>query len=175
MQSFDGIVIGSGIGGLVAGGLLAHSGKQVLILEGHSLPGGAAQGFSRQGFHFDSGPSFYCGLSDSQGLNPLSQVLTRFYPQKKQEKAEPLYRALEKVIPNLRQRITLELIGTPLTHARFLRRYQGTYGPAIRAGKGRFPGLFTPIQGLYLVGDSTQPGIGVPAVASSGILCANCL
>ncbi len=77
MQSFDGIVIGSGIGGLVAGGLLAHSGKQVLILEGHSLPGGAAQGFSRQGFHFDSGPSFYCGLSDSQGLNPLSQVLTR--------------------------------------------------------------------------------------------------
>ncbi|HEY9866919.1 MAG TPA: NAD(P)/FAD-dependent oxidoreductase [Candidatus Obscuribacterales bacterium] len=489
MQSFDVIVIGSGIGGLVAGGLLADSGKQLLILESHSLPGGAAQGFSRQGFHFDSGPSFYCGLSESQGLNPLRQVLTRlgesletvvydplghyhfpegrlavyggskdyrraiaefsplgagefaqfeqrllkvyqglkeipaielradwkvifklitnygfsvlkllpllgdisssvgqivdqtvrdpwvrrlidlecfllsglkaeatitpdvafmfgerinsvieypiggsqaivqalvrgltklggkiqlgthvdqilvksgkvygvktrkgeefhapivisnatiwdtyshlldpkdlpesyrnnaletpalnsfmhlhlgikseglegltghhvvvhdsnlditipgntcmisipsvwdqnlapagyhgihaytlepfagwskdqFYPQKKRQKAEPLYRALEKIIPDLRQRITLELIGTPLTHARFLRRYQGTYGPAIQAGKGRFPGLFTPIQGLYLVGDSTQPGIGVPAVAASGILCANCL
>ncbi|WP_254173457.1 phytoene desaturase family protein [Planktothrix pseudagardhii] len=489
MQNFDVIVIGSGIGGLVAGALLAHSGKQVMILESHTLPGGAAQGFSRQGFHFDSGPSFYCGLSNSQGLNPLQQVLTRlgeslttvvydplghyhfpegslavygnreryrkaiaqftpegvlefaqfehrllkvyqglkeipaielradwkvipklitnygfsllkllpvlgdisssvgeiveqtvhdpwvrrlidlecfllsglkaegtmtpevafmigernystieypiggsqaivqalvrgltrfggkiqlgthvekilvnggkvygvktrkgeefqaptvisnatiwdtythllnssdlppdyrktalntpavdsfmhlhlglksegleeltghhvvvhnsnlditvpgntcmisipsvwdknlappghhlihaytlepffgwkkdgFYAQNKQEKAEHLYRAVEKIIPDVRQRTTLELIGTPLTHARYLRRYQGTYGPAIVAGQGKFPGPFTPIQGLYLVGDSTQPGIGVPAVAASGILCANCL
>ena len=77
MQNFDGIVIGSGIGGLVAGALLADSGKQVMILESHTLAGGAAQGFSRQGFDFDSGPSFYCGLSDPQGLNPLQQVLTR--------------------------------------------------------------------------------------------------
>lgn len=489
MQNFDVIVIGSGIGGLVAGALLAHSGQRVMILESHTVPGGAAQGFSRQGFQFDSGPSFYCGLSDSQGLNPLQQVLTRlgesletvvydplghyhfpegslavygnrdryqqaiaqftpqgslefaqfeqrllklyeglkeipaielrgdwkvipklitnygfsllkllpllgdlsssvgqivnqtvsdpwvrrlidlecfllsglkaegtvtpevafmlgernhstieypiggsqaivqalvrgltrfggklqlkttvekilvksgkvygvqsqkgeqfyapivisnatiwdtythllnssdlpqsyrqtalktpavdsfmhlhlgikaeglenltghhvvvhdsnlditvpgntcmisipsvwdqnlapagyhlihaytlepflgwkrdeFYAQKKREKAEPLYQAIEKIIPDLRQRITLELIGTPLTHARYLRRYQGTYGPAIAANQGRFPGSFTPIQGLYLVGDSTQPGIGVPAVAASGILCANCL
>jgi phytoene dehydrogenase-like protein len=28
---------------------------------------------------------------------------------------------------------------------------------------------------LYRVGDSTMPGIGVPAVAASGILCANSL
>ncbi len=97
----------------------------------------------------------------------------QFYSQKKQEKAEPLYRALEKIIPDLKERIQLELIGTPLTHARFLRRYQGTYGPAIAAGQGTFPGPFTPIQGLYRVGDSTMPGIGVPAVAASGILCAN--
>ncbi|HEY9297585.1 MAG TPA: all-trans-retinol 13,14-reductase, partial [Phormidium sp.] len=75
--------------------------------------------------------------------------------------------------PDLKERIHLELIGTPLTHARFLRRYQGTYGPAIAAGQGTFPGPFTPIQGLYRVGDSTLPGIGVPAVAASGILCAN--
>ena len=95
------------------------------------------------------------------------------YQQKKKERAQPLYRAIEKVIPDLRERITLELIGTPLTHSHFLHRYQGTYGPAIPAGQGMFPSCHTPISGLYRVGDSTLPGIGVPAVAASGILCAN--
>ena len=97
------------------------------------------------------------------------------YGDRKRERAEPLFRALENVIPDVRDRTVLELIGTPLTHARFLRRYQGTYGPAIAAGKGMFPGCRTPIAGLYRVGDSTMPGIGVPAVAASGILCANAL
>ncbi|MEM9212861.1 MAG: NAD(P)/FAD-dependent oxidoreductase [Cyanobacteria bacterium P01_F01_bin.150] len=95
------------------------------------------------------------------------------YRSQKQERSQPLFRALEKVIPDIRDRITLELIGTPLTHARYLRRYQGTYGPAIAAGQATFPGNKTPIKGLYRVGDSTVPGIGVPAVAASGILCAN--
>ncbi|MEM7793868.1 MAG: NAD(P)/FAD-dependent oxidoreductase [Cyanobacteria bacterium P01_C01_bin.118] len=97
------------------------------------------------------------------------------YETKKEAKAEPLMLALAKVIPDICDRITLKLIGTPLTHQRFLRRYQGTYGPAIAAGQGLFPGCKTPIKGLYRVGDSTLPGIGVPAVAASGILCANSL
>jgi phytoene dehydrogenase-like protein len=97
------------------------------------------------------------------------------YEQKKREKAETLFRAVERIIPDVRERIVLEMIGTPLTHSRFLRRYQGTYGPAIAANEGRFPGCKTPITGLYRVGDSTLPGIGVPAVAASGILCANSL
>ncbi len=97
------------------------------------------------------------------------------YQQKKQERSQSLYRALERIIPDIRQRVVLELIGTPLTHAYYLRRYQGTYGPAIAAGKGMFPSSHTPIPGLYRVGDSTMPGIGVPAVAASGILCANTL
>ncbi|MCF4965846.1 phytoene desaturase family protein [Nostoc sp. CMAA1605] len=97
------------------------------------------------------------------------------YEAKKREKSQTLYRALERIIPDVRKRVVLELIGTPLTHAHYLRRYQGTYGPAIAAGKGLFPSTHTPIQGLYRVGDSTLPGIGVPAVAASGILCANSL
>lgn len=97
------------------------------------------------------------------------------YKEKKKKHSQSLYKALEKVIPDIHQRVTLELIGTPLTHARFLRRYQGTYGPAIVAEKGMFPSCHTPISGLYRVGDSTLPGIGVPAVAASGILCANTL
>ena len=97
------------------------------------------------------------------------------YQEKKQARSQSLFQALEKIIPDLRSRIVLESIGTPLTHARFLRRYQGTYGPAIAAGKGTWPGPQTPVKGLYRVGDSTMPGIGVPAVAASGILCANTL
>ncbi len=97
------------------------------------------------------------------------------YTERKCERAKPLFRALERVIPDVRQRIVLELIGTPLTHSYYLRRHQGTYGPAIAAGQGTFPGPRTPIAGLYRVGDSTLPGIGVPAVAASGILCANSL
>jgi phytoene dehydrogenase-like protein len=98
-----------------------------------------------------------------------------FYQERKRERSQSLFKALEKIIPDLRQRIVLESIGTPLTHARFLRRYRGTYGPAIVAGKGTFPGSQTRVKGLYLVGDSTMPGIGIPAVAASGILCANTL
>lgn len=55
-----------------------------------------------------------------------------------------LYCALERIIPDIRDRIELELIGTPLTHAHYLRRYQGTYGPAIPPGKGMFPSTHTP-------------------------------
>ncbi|MEM9265794.1 MAG: NAD(P)/FAD-dependent oxidoreductase [Cyanobacteria bacterium P01_F01_bin.13] len=97
------------------------------------------------------------------------------YEAKKEAKAQPLFQALQKVIPDICDRITLKLIGTPLTHQRFLRRHRGTYGPAIASGQGLFPGCKTPIKGLYRVGDSTLPGIGVPAVAASGILCANSL
>lgn len=97
------------------------------------------------------------------------------YESRKRQKAEPLYRALEKIIPDLRSRIALELIGTPLTHAHYLRRHKGTYGAAIDARTGMFPPPQTPIAGLYRVGDSTLPGIGVPAAAASGVLCGNLL
>jgi carotene isomerase len=108
-------------------------------------------------------------------FEPWKNLSSEDYKARKREKAEPLFGALEKVIPDLRDRIVLELIGTPLTHSRYLRRHQGSYGPGIKAGKAMFPGCKTPIRGLYRVGDSTQPGIGVPAVAASGILCANTL
>ena len=75
-MNFDVVIIGSGIGGLTAGALLARYGKKIAIFESHSIPGGAAHTFTRKGFTFDSGPSFYCGLgNDKPSLNPLKQVL----------------------------------------------------------------------------------------------------
>ena len=49
------IVIGSGIGGLIAGNLLAKKGHKVTIFESHSMPGGYTAGFYRKGHYFESG------------------------------------------------------------------------------------------------------------------------
>jgi len=98
------------------------------------------------------------------------------YKKLKADRAEVLYKAIEKVIPDLRSRIEVELIGSPLTHERYLRRPQGTYGPAWRAGENMFPGPgLAGIPGLMCCGDSCFPGIGVPAVAASGLTAANSL
>ena len=95
------------------------------------------------------------------------------YKQQKQERAEAMWRGLERVIPDVRDRIELSMIGTPLTHQRYLRRHHGSYGPAHQAGKAQFPGSTTPLAGLLCCGDSTFPGIGIPAVAASGAIAAN--
>lgn len=97
------------------------------------------------------------------------------YARLKEERSQCLWNALERVIPDIRQRTRLQLVGTPLTHKRFLRRHRGTYGPAISAADGSFPGPQTPVPGLYRCGDSCMPGIGVPAAAASGMITANTL
>ena len=74
-QETDIVVIGSGIGGLCCAGLLAKYGHKVLICESHSIAGGAAHSFSRQGYNFDSGPSLFSGMSVRPSTNPLAHVL----------------------------------------------------------------------------------------------------
>jgi phytoene dehydrogenase-like protein len=106
-----------------------------------------------------------------QGLSRGSAA----YAQQKEVRSQVMWKALERIIPDIRSRTTLALTGTPLTHERYLRRYNGSYGPAIWAGKAMFPGPKTPIQGLLCCGDSTFPGIGLPAVAASGMMAAHSL
>lgn len=72
----DVVVIGSGIGGLCCAGLLARYNQDVLLLESHDLPGGAAHSFEIKGYKFDSGPSLFSGFqSRGPQANPLAQVL----------------------------------------------------------------------------------------------------
>ncbi len=97
------------------------------------------------------------------------------YAQQKEQRSEVMWKALERMIPDIRTRCDVTLVGTPLTHARYLRRHRGTYGPAIAAGKALFPGPKTPLPGLLCCGDSTFPGIGLPAVAASGMIAAHVL
>jgi phytoene dehydrogenase-like protein len=97
------------------------------------------------------------------------------YAELKAVRSRPLWQALERVIPDIRQRVEVELVGTPLTHERFLRCHRGSYGPAISVQDGLFPGPKTPLEGLLCVGGSTFPGIGLPAVAACGLITANTL
>jgi phytoene dehydrogenase-like protein len=103
------------------------------------------------------------------------------YDELKQEKAEVLWKAIECVIPDIRQRAkrpgSIVMIGTPLTHRRYNQRYRGTYGPAPAPGKDvwELGGAKTKIKGLLACGDSTFPGIGLPGVAASGTIAANTL
>lgn len=53
------IVIGGGIGGIATAGLLARDGYQVTLLEAHKNLGGRAGSWEKDGFRFDTGPSWY--------------------------------------------------------------------------------------------------------------------
>jgi prolycopene isomerase len=76
------VIIGSGIGGLVCGNLLARSGLKVLLVEQHSACGGYCSGFikqgrqrhqgrrqGRQGFAFDAASHFYPLLGNSASIS----------------------------------------------------------------------------------------------------------
>jgi phytoene dehydrogenase-like protein len=92
------------------------------------------------------------------------------YEAYKKERCDFLWKAIERSIPDVRQRAKVVLQGSPLTHARFNRRFKGTFGPALRAGEDRFPFPkdAVSVPGLLMCGDSVFPGLGVPAVAASG-------
>ena len=92
------------------------------------------------------------------------------YEALKKERAETLWSAIEKVVPDARERCEVEMIGSPLTHERFLRRPRGTYGAEVES---LFQDGSTPIDGLVLCGDGIFPGIGLPSVALSGVSAAN--
>lgn len=95
------------------------------------------------------------------------------YRQKKEAAAEVLWAAIERQIPDVRERAKVTLVGSPLTHERFLRRDGGTYGPFLKATDGQLPGQRTSCDHFFCCGDSTFPGIGMPAVAASGMIAAH--
>jgi phytoene dehydrogenase-like protein len=101
------------------------------------------------------------------------------YEELKAQKAEALWKAVECVIPDVRERAkqpgSVVMIGSPLTHRRYNQRYKGTYGPGVNPGKEvwELAGATTPIENLYACGDTSFPGIGLPGVAASGTIAAN--
>jgi prolycopene isomerase len=74
-ETYDVIVIGSGIGGLVTATQLAAKGAKVLVLERYLIPGGSAGYFERQGYRFDVGASMIFGFGDQGTTNLLTRAL----------------------------------------------------------------------------------------------------
>ena len=65
------IIIGSGLGGLECGYILAKKGFRVTILEQAAKPGGCLQSFWRGGRFFDTGLHYVGGLGEGQSLRPF--------------------------------------------------------------------------------------------------------
>lgn len=64
-ETYDAIVIGSGIGGLATAALLAkHAGKKVLVLERHYVAGGFTHSFQRPGYEWDVGLHYLGQVQD---------------------------------------------------------------------------------------------------------------
>lgn len=124
--------------------------------------------------------------SGKVGSSPNSRTSQTYnskdgYEALKNEKAEALWKAVETVIPDVRERAkddkAISIVGTPLTHRRYNQRFRGTYGPAPAEGKDVWDltGATTPIKSLLACGDTCFPGIGLPGVAASGTIAANTL
>jgi all-trans-retinol 13,14-reductase len=71
MEQYDAVIIGSGLGGLACGVILAKEGYRVCIIEKNKQIGGNLQTFTRDGVVFDSGVHYVGGLDEGQNLNLL--------------------------------------------------------------------------------------------------------
>ena len=73
-DTWDAIVVGSGIGGLASAALLSrYAGKRVLVLERHYVPGGYTHVFHRPGYEWDVGLHYIGKVQD-----PDSQLRRAF-------------------------------------------------------------------------------------------------
>ena len=70
-MKYDVIIIGSGLGGLQCGYMLAKKGLHVCVLERATLLGGCIQSFQRKGQTYDTGFQYVGGLDEGQPLHTL--------------------------------------------------------------------------------------------------------
>ena len=67
-EKYDVVIVGSGLGGLVSGIILAKEGRSVCVLEKNQQFGGNLQTFVRDKTIFDTGVHYIGGLSEGQNL-----------------------------------------------------------------------------------------------------------
>ena len=74
-MKYDVIIIGSGLGGLECGYILARHGRRVLVLEQGAVPGGCLQSYRRRELTFDTGFHYVGGLDEGQSLHAAFKYL----------------------------------------------------------------------------------------------------
>ncbi|CAI5472148.1 unnamed protein product [Closterium sp. Yama58-4] len=72
---YDAVVIGAGMGGLVAATQMAVRGMRVLLLEKYVIPGGSSGWYERDGYTFDVGSSVMFGFGDKGNVNLVTRAL----------------------------------------------------------------------------------------------------
>jgi all-trans-retinol 13,14-reductase len=73
--NFEFIIIGSGLGGLVSGIILAKEGHSVCILEKNHRAGGNLQTFNRDGYTFSTGLHYIGSMGEGQTLHRFFKYL----------------------------------------------------------------------------------------------------
>jgi len=69
MASFDVVIIGAGLGGLLCGNILSREGFNVCLIEKNQKLGGSLQTFGRKGCIFNTGLNYTESLDEGQILN----------------------------------------------------------------------------------------------------------
>ncbi|MBN2523637.1 MAG: NAD(P)/FAD-dependent oxidoreductase [Bacteroidales bacterium] len=77
-KTYDIVIIGSGLGGLITGNILCRKGFKVAIVEKNPYPGGCLQSFEKDGVTFDTGIHYVGGLKKEQVLYKLFCYLNIF-------------------------------------------------------------------------------------------------
>ncbi|UXP31664.1 NAD(P)/FAD-dependent oxidoreductase [Reichenbachiella agarivorans] len=76
-ESYDHIIIGSGMGGMTLATFLAKAGKKVAIFERHYVPGGFTHAFKRKdGLQWDVGVHYMGNMDKSSGIRKIMDFLT---------------------------------------------------------------------------------------------------
>jgi all-trans-retinol 13,14-reductase len=149
-QTWDTIIVGSGIGGLWTAALLAREGQRVLVLERHFRVGGFSHTFHRKGFDFDVGVHY---VGDLERRRSNLRRISDFVTEGRLEWAplDPVYDIL--IYPDARY----ELASGP---AAFKQSLLG-YFPGEAAALNRYLELVQQSSTAYFVDRMT--GTGLPA------------
>lgn len=91
------------------------------------------------------------------------------YAARQQDYRERLLQAVSRVLPAVRQHVTLEMPATPVTFQTFTRRHLGMVGGFAQHSLLSARGPMTRVPNVWLVGDSIFPGQSTAGVTLGGL------
>ena len=74
-RTYDVVILGSGLGGLLCGAMLSKFNQKVCVLEKHHQVGGNLQTFVRKGIKFNSAMHYVGSLDEGQILHQVFTFL----------------------------------------------------------------------------------------------------